>query len=160
MQLAPLHRGAGSGAVPELAARHRAGQDDDLAAGHLEGGESQLGDPHAPGGGVLRCGQPGARLHSGVLGGSRVGGDRAAGDHAEVGLFTSWMYKLNAVHPELESAWFQPLNLWCDILVSKFAFQMGQLVPLRRAGGSARATSTGLRAGSTSWWGCVQAESS
>ena len=30
-----------------------------------------------------------------------------------------------AVHvdPELERAWFQPLNLKCDILVSKFAFK-------------------------------------
>jgi hypothetical protein len=37
---------------------------------------------------------------------------------AQVGL-----YKLNAVDPALESAWFQPLNLKCDILVSKFAFK-------------------------------------
>jgi hypothetical protein len=34
------------------------------------------------------------------------------------------LYKL------LKSAWFQPLNLKCDILVSNFAFQI-QLVPLR-----------------------------
>jgi hypothetical protein len=30
---------------------------------------------------------------------------------------------LNGVDPELESAWFQPLNLKCDLLVSKFAFK-------------------------------------
>ena len=33
------------------------------------------------------------------------------------------LYKLNAVEPWLESAWFQTLNLKCDILVSKFAFK-------------------------------------
>ena len=31
--------------------------------------------------------------------------------------------ELNAVDPELESAWFQPLNLKCDFLVSYFAFK-------------------------------------
>ena len=31
--------------------------------------------------------------------------------------------KLNAVDPKLESAWFQPLSLKCDLLVSKFAFK-------------------------------------
>jgi hypothetical protein len=36
----------------------------------------------------------------------------------EVGL-----HKLNPVYPELESAWFQPLSLSSDILVSKFAFK-------------------------------------
>jgi hypothetical protein len=30
--------------------------------------------------------------------------------------------KNHASTPQLESAWFQPLNLKCDILVSKFAF--------------------------------------
>ena len=30
---------------------------------------------------------------------------------------------MNAVDPQLESARFQPLNLKCDILVSKFAFK-------------------------------------
>jgi hypothetical protein len=30
-------------------------------------------------------------------------------------------YDFNAVDPHLETAWFQPLNLKCDILVSKFA---------------------------------------
>jgi hypothetical protein len=34
------------------------------------------------------------------------------------------LYKLNAIYPDLESAWFQPLNLLCDILVSKFAFKI------------------------------------
>lgn len=42
--------------------------------------------------------------------------------------------QLNAVDTELESAWFlEPLNLECDIMVSKFSFQIGQLVPLHRA---------------------------
>jgi hypothetical protein len=41
------------------------------------------------------------------------------------------LYKLNSVDPELESAWFQPLNLKCDILLSIFAFRF-QLAPLRR----------------------------
>ena len=47
-----------------------------------------------------------------------------------MGLYTFVMYKLNAVNPELESAWFQPSRPKCDILVSKFAFQI-QLVPLQ-----------------------------
>jgi hypothetical protein len=34
------------------------------------------------------------------------------------------LYKLNSADPELESAWFQPLNLKYDILVSKFAFKI------------------------------------
>jgi hypothetical protein len=33
------------------------------------------------------------------------------------------LYKLNPVDPYHESAWFQPLNLKCDILVSNFAFK-------------------------------------
>ena len=33
------------------------------------------------------------------------------------------LYKLNPDYPQLESAWFQTLNLKCDILVSKFAFK-------------------------------------
>jgi hypothetical protein len=37
----------------------------------------------------------------------------------EVGL-----YKLNAVDPELESAWLQPMHQKGDILVSKFAFKL------------------------------------
>jgi hypothetical protein len=32
------------------------------------------------------------------------------------------LYNLNPVDPQLESAWFQPLNLKCDILVSKICF--------------------------------------
>ena len=36
----------------------------------------------------------------------------------EVGL-----YKLNPVDQQLESAWFQPLNLKCNFMVSKFAFK-------------------------------------
>jgi hypothetical protein len=35
-------------------------------------------------------------------------------------------------HPPLESAWLQPLNRECDILVSSLCFQM-QLVPLQHA---------------------------
>jgi hypothetical protein len=37
--------------------------------------------------------------------------------------------------PELESAWFQPLNLKCDLLVSIFAFSISLLVPLQRGRG-------------------------
>jgi hypothetical protein len=37
------------------------------------------------------------------------------------------LYKLNSVDPQLESAWFQPLNLKCDLLVSKFAFKFNVL---------------------------------
>jgi hypothetical protein len=34
------------------------------------------------------------------------------------------LYKLNPVTPiTLESAWFQPVSLKCDILVSSFAFK-------------------------------------
>jgi hypothetical protein len=39
------------------------------------------------------------------------------------------LYKLNPVDPQLESAWFQPVNLQCDLLVSSLSFQM-QLVLL------------------------------
>jgi hypothetical protein len=35
------------------------------------------------------------------------------------------LYKLNPVDPPLESAWFQPLNLSSEKLVSNFAFQAG-----------------------------------
>jgi hypothetical protein len=31
----------------------------------------------------------------------------------------------------LKGAWFQPLNLQSESLVSKFGFKMGQLAPLR-----------------------------
>jgi hypothetical protein len=36
--------------------------------------------------------------------------------------------------PWLESAWFQPLNLWSDILISKFAFINALLAPLHPGG--------------------------
>jgi hypothetical protein len=38
-------------------------------------------------------------------------------------LWCTWvgLDKLNAVDPQLESVWFQPLNPKCDFLVSKFA---------------------------------------
>jgi hypothetical protein len=45
------------------------------------------------------------------------------------------LYTLSSVGPELESAWFRPLNLKCDLLVSKVCFQMSQLVPLHSGGG-------------------------
>jgi hypothetical protein len=35
-------------------------------------------------------------------------------------------------------SWFQPLRLKSDILGSSLCFQLGQLVPLRRGGGSKR----------------------
>jgi hypothetical protein len=41
------------------------------------------------------------------------------------------LYKLNAVDPQLEGAWFQPLSLSSDILVSSLCFQM-QVVPLQQ----------------------------
>ena len=37
--------------------------------------------------------------------------------------YEAGLYKLNPVDPQLESAWFQPLKLKCDFLVSKFAFK-------------------------------------
>ena len=44
------------------------------------------------------------------------------------------LYKLNpAVTHSLKAPDFKPLNLKCDILVSKFAFKF-QLVPLHRGG--------------------------
>jgi hypothetical protein len=33
------------------------------------------------------------------------------------------LYKLNAVDPQLATAWFQPLSLWSENLVSMFAFK-------------------------------------
>jgi hypothetical protein len=46
------------------------------------------------------------------------------------------LYKLNAVDPWLESAWFhQPfLNLKCDILVSQSSLSHSNFVSLRRGG--------------------------
>jgi hypothetical protein len=65
--------------------------------------------------------------------------------HAEVGL-----HKLNpVVDPQLESAWFQPLNLSIENPVSIFAAFKCNLVPLRRGplrrGGGARAPRTAHR---------------
>jgi hypothetical protein len=53
------------------------------------------------------------------------------------GAFAAGLYKLNPVYPQLESAWFQPLRLSSENLVSNFAFQI-QLVPLPRGGGGSR----------------------
>jgi hypothetical protein len=47
------------------------------------------------------------------------------------GLSVHW--QLNPVDPQLESAWFQPLSLSRERLVSKLAFRI-QLVPLRPGG--------------------------
>jgi hypothetical protein len=44
------------------------------------------------------------------------------------------LYKLNSAYPELESAWFQPLNLKSDILVTSLCCFQIQLVPLQRGG--------------------------
>jgi hypothetical protein len=38
--------------------------------------------------------------------------------------FEAGWYKLNPLHPSLESAWFQPLNLKCDLLGFKVCFQI------------------------------------
>jgi hypothetical protein len=38
----------------------------------------------------------------------------------------------NLLFKWVSNAWFQPLELTCDILVSKHAFKMGQIVPLHR----------------------------
>jgi hypothetical protein len=42
------------------------------------------------------------------------------------------LHKWNAVDPELESAWFQPLNLQVKTWFQRLLFQI-QLVPLQRA---------------------------
>jgi hypothetical protein len=43
--------------------------------------------------------------------------------------------KAPGFNPELESAWFQPLNMKCDLFGFKMCFQMGrQLVELRGGG--------------------------
>jgi hypothetical protein len=42
-------------------------------------------------------------------------------------------YALNPVHPELESAWFQPWSLICDLRFLKICFHI-QLVPLHLGG--------------------------
>jgi hypothetical protein len=49
----------------------------------------------------------------------------------DVDVLVVGLYTLNSVDPKLGSAWFQPLSLKCDILVSSLCFQM-QLVPLHR----------------------------
>jgi hypothetical protein len=54
------------------------------------------------------------------------------------------LYKLNPVEPQLESAWFQPLKLKCDILVSKLCFQI-QIVPLNSGGVAVGARLRGTR---------------
>ena len=43
------------------------------------------------------------------------------------------LYNLNADYPYLESARFQPLNLKCDFLVSKFAFTFNTCTATSRA---------------------------
>jgi hypothetical protein len=63
---------------------------------------------------ILLCRYPAARRR-GVA--AEEGG--AAGVQAEVRL-----YKLNKVDSKLESAWFQPLKLKYDFLVSKFALKL------------------------------------
>jgi hypothetical protein len=44
----------------------------------------------------------------------------SARDGKPIKLSKVGLYKLNAVDPWLESAWFQPLNLKCDFLAFKF----------------------------------------
>jgi hypothetical protein len=67
-------------------------------------------------------------LHPAYLGMTAVGKQRKIaiavdGSASSLPLVKWWgVYKLNAVDPQLESAWFQqPLSLQCDILLSKFA---------------------------------------
>jgi hypothetical protein len=42
---------------------------------------------------------------------------------AAVNASLAGLSNLDRVYPQLESAWFQPLSLTCDVLVSKFAFK-------------------------------------
>jgi hypothetical protein len=52
--------------------------------------------------------------------GEGVGAKTTGSDHRQL---VVGLYKLSSDDPFLESAWFQPLNLKCDILVSNFAFK-------------------------------------
>jgi hypothetical protein len=56
-------------------------------------------------------------------------------------------YELNAVDPQLESAWFQPSSLSSEKPVSSLCFQM-QLVPLRRGARAPRGDGGGAGRGS------------
>jgi hypothetical protein len=60
---------------------------------------------------------------------------------------------LNPVYPQLETAWFQPLNLLkYDFMISQFAaFKCNNFVPLQLGP---------VGAGRASRWGLVQVESS
>jgi hypothetical protein len=80
------------------------------------GGTSSRSRPTLTGGELLsRAAAVAAALRAaGVAGGGGGGG----GGGPVVGL-----YKLNPDYPQLESAWFQPLNLSSEKLVSKFAFE-------------------------------------
>jgi hypothetical protein len=63
--------------------------------------------------------------------------------------------KSNPVNPLLESARFQPLSLYSEKLVSKFAFTNSQLVPLRR-GWRFRRCSCHSCAFRCPWWGSAR----
>jgi hypothetical protein len=61
--------------------------------------------------------------------------DKITAVGAQVDEVKAGLYKLHPVYPELESAWFQPLNLSSDLLVAWFLSLLSiQLVPLRQGG--------------------------
>jgi hypothetical protein len=65
--------------------------------------------------------------------------------------------KLNPVDPQLDTAWFQPLNLSSEELVSKFAFFKFNLC---RYTAYAAETAAALTVGELLQGGAVQVESS
>ena len=85
----------------------------------------------------MRAGSAG----DGALRGAGVFPERAVGGPHAVGL-----YKLNPVDAvALESAWFQPLNLSTEILVSKFAFKFNLYHYASGAGRGAAAAGAGAQ---------------
>jgi hypothetical protein len=91
---------------------------------------------------------PGGSMLPGIAVGPAAGAPFAAGASASAGFITAdfagelgelmvGLYKLDPFDPELESAWFQPLSLKFDIMVSSLCFQI-QLVLLHHDAGPDR----------------------
>jgi hypothetical protein len=80
--------------------------------------------PHLPGAGHAK--KHGSRTCEAALWESGPGGAAVVSVGSDGNLvvthFKVGLYKLNSVDPEREGAWFHPLNLNCDLLVSTFAF--------------------------------------
>jgi hypothetical protein len=107
-------------------------------------------DLRASEGAVAVAPQPRAvgRAGGGAGGGGACGEEQAsrAGHAASHRRHGGAVQVESSVDPWLESAWFQPLNLTCDILVSILCYQI-QLVPLHHSDATRRLGRRGGRGG-------------